>query len=193
MNTLRNFVSRFQLALVLAALFAVPLAFAAGFYTNGLTLASSTSYYATNGTASGFTYSAEVGGYELLPLDTQIPGGSAPQTIAASAFQVGALAAAVTGNTATATSGAATLSTTYGVVTSEAITTAAGSTYTLTLTNTTVTATSKVQAAAYLGAGTAGALQVVSITPAAGSVVIVVKNVGSVALNAAIKIPFQVQ
>ena len=56
MNTLRNFVSRFQLALVLAALFAVPLAFAAGFYTSGLTLASSTTYYATNGTSSGFTY-----------------------------------------------------------------------------------------------------------------------------------------
>lgn len=167
-------------------------AYAAGYYTNGIPL-TTTGYYAPNGTATGYTYSNELGGYELIPADTGVSGGSPPQTIAVTAFQIAAIGAALASNTATATAGAATLSTTYGVVTSEAITTAAGSTYTLTLTNTTVATTSKVQAAAYLGAGTAGALQIVSITPAAGSVVIVVKNVGTAALNAAIKIAFQVQ
>jgi len=182
---------RSGLGIAAAACVAVPLAFAAGYLTNGLPLASAPAYTASNG--NGFTYSGEPGGYELLSLDTQLPGGSAPQSVAATVFQVGALAAVANSNAATASSGAATLSTTYGVVTSEALTTAAGASYTLTLTNTTITAKSAVQASAFLAAGTTGALQVVSITPAAGSVVIVVKNVGTVALNAAIKVVFQAQ
>lgn len=184
---------RSGLGIATAVCIAVPLAFAAGYRTNGLPLASTPAYTASNGNGNGFTYSGEPGGYELLPLDTQLPGGSAPQSVAATVFQVGALAAVANSNAVTASSGAATLSTTYGVVTSEALTTAAGASYTLTLTNTTVTAKSAVQASAFLAAGTAGALQVVSITPAAGSVVIVVKNVGTVALNAAIKVVFQAQ
>ena len=187
---------KFLLGTTCAALLAIPAAWAAGFYTNGVPVPS-TGYNATNGSSAnggtGFTYSGELGGYELVPLDTNLAQGQAPQTIAATTFQIAAIGAAIAGNTATATSGAATLSTTYGLITSEAITTAAGASYTLTLTNTTVALTSKIQAVAYLGAGTAGALQIVSITPAAGSVVIVVKNVGTAALTAAIKIAFQVQ
>lgn len=179
-------------------------AYAAGYYTNGVPqVTAGGTYYASNGVCStianasttcGNTYSNELGGYELIPADTQIGGGAAPQTVAPTTFQVGALASVMSASTnlATASGGAATLSTTYGIIKSEALTTAVGSSYTLTLTNTTVAATSKVQAGAYLGAGTQGALQIVSITPASGSVVIVIKNVGSLALNAAIEIPFQV-
>lgn len=95
--------------------------------------------------------------------------------------------------TATATGGAATLSKTAGVITSEAITTAAGATYTLTLTNTKVAATSQVFASVNLGAGTGGTPAIASVTPAAGSVVIIVQNIhASAAFNAAIKIAFMV-
>jgi len=95
--------------------------------------------------------------------------------------------------TATATAGAATLSKTAGVVTSEAITTAAGATYTLTLTNTKVAATSQVFASVNLGAGTGGTPAITSVTPGSGSVVIVVQNIhASAAFNAAIKIAFLV-
>ena len=95
--------------------------------------------------------------------------------------------------TATASAGAATLSKTAGVVTSEAITTAAGATYTLTLTNTKVAATSQVFASVNLGAGTGGTPVITSVTPGSGSVVIVVQNIhASAAFNAAIKIAFMV-
>lgn len=95
--------------------------------------------------------------------------------------------------TATATAGAATLSKTAGVITSEALTTAAGATYTLTLTNTKIAATSQVFASVNLGAGTGGTPAIASVTPAAGSVVIVVQNIhASAAFNAAIKIAFMI-
>jgi hypothetical protein len=95
--------------------------------------------------------------------------------------------------TATATTGAATLSKQSGVVTSEALTTAAGSSYTLTLTNTLVAATSRVFASVQNGTNTQGELTVTSITPGSGSVAIVVKNShGSQALNGTIKISFLV-
>ena len=95
--------------------------------------------------------------------------------------------------TATAASGAATLNKMAGVVTSEALTTAAGATYTLTLTNSSVAAADQVFASVNLGAGTGGMPTVCQVTPAAGSVVIVVQNVhASAAFNAAIKIIFMV-
>lgn len=95
--------------------------------------------------------------------------------------------------TATASSGAATLNKPLGVITSEAITTASGASYTLTLTNSTVSATSVVLASTNLGAGTGGTPCVTSVTPDDGSVVILVKNVhASAAFNAAIKVAFRV-
>lgn len=135
-----------------------------------------------------------VTGYERVPLDTQAASGSQPQTVAATTFQIAALAAGMSINTATASAGAATNNVNIGRVVSEGISTAAGATYTLTLTNSFVTATSNVQAAAYLGTSTAGGpLQIVSITPASGSVVIVVKNAGTAALSGGtINIPFMV-
>jgi hypothetical protein len=93
--------------------------------------------------------------------------------------------------TATAASGAATLNSRYGKVTSEAITTAAGATYTLTLTNAGIGASDLVFASVSLGAGTGGTPTVCGVKPAAGSVTIVVQNVhASAAFNAAIVISF---
>lgn len=95
--------------------------------------------------------------------------------------------------TATAVSGAATDNHVSGQVTSEALTTAAGSTYTLTLSNALVNADSVVLASVSLGAGTGGTPQIVSVSPVAGSVVIIVKNIhASAAFNAAIVISYLV-
>ena len=95
--------------------------------------------------------------------------------------------------TASATSGAATLNKQRGTITSEALTTAAGSTYTLTLTNSKVAATSQVMASADNGTNTQGELTVQRVTPASGSVVILLKNTHATdAYNGTVKINFLV-
>lgn len=95
--------------------------------------------------------------------------------------------------TATATAGAATLNTQRGTITSESLTTAAGADYTLTLTNSKVTTTSKVLPTVDNGSNTTEGLSVQRVTPAAGSVVILVRNTHAAnALNGTIKIGFLV-
>jgi hypothetical protein len=94
--------------------------------------------------------------------------------------------------TATAVAGAATLNKSSGVVTSEALTTAAGADYTLTLTNSTIAAADVVLASVQLTSA-GGTPTIASVTPAAGSVVIVVQNIhASAAFAAAIKVAFAV-
>lgn len=93
--------------------------------------------------------------------------------------------------TATATAGAATLAKVAGKITSETLSTAAGATYTLTLTNTKIEATDLVFASVAYGTASAGTPAITRVTPAAGSVVIVVQNVhASAALNGTIVISF---
>lgn len=97
------------------------------------------------------------------------------------------------GATATAVAGAATLSKQCGVVTSEAITTAAGAAYTLTLTNTLIAATSILLVSFANGTNTQGTLELSLVTPGAGSATIVIRNThASQALNGTIKISFLV-
>lgn len=106
------------------------------------------------------------------------------------AVVVGALAL-TTHNTATAVAGAATLDAMSGVVTSEAVTTAAGATYTLTLTNNQIAAADVVLVS--VAAGGTGMATVARVTPAAGSVAIIIQNIaGAAAFNAALKISFVV-
>lgn len=96
--------------------------------------------------------------------------------------------------TATATAGAATLNTPVGSVTSEALTTAAAATYTLTVTNSTIAATSIISATVANGTNSAGAPCLITTTPAAGSVVFVIKNVHAAdALNGTIKVNYALQ
>lgn len=98
-------------------------------------------------------------------------------------------------NTATATSGAATLNAAgSGVITSEALSTAAGADYTLTLTNNMIAAADIVLASVQYGTSTTGSPWIGRITPAAGSVVIFVRNGVSTdaVLNGTIKISFLV-
>jgi hypothetical protein len=95
--------------------------------------------------------------------------------------------------TATASSGAATLNTMAGVVTSESLSTAAGATYTLTLTNSDIAAADQVLASVQLGSATTGMPAIATAAPGAGSVVIKVQNIhASAALNGTIKIAFAV-
>lgn len=98
-----------------------------------------------------------------------------------------------TTKTATALAGAATLSTTSGVITSEALTTAAAAAYTLTLTNTKIAAADHMFAAVRNGTNTQGIPVVGRVTPAAGSATILIWNLhASEALNGTIKIDFMV-
>ena len=95
--------------------------------------------------------------------------------------------------TASATAGAATLNKPSGVITSEALTTAAAATYTLTLTNSEIAATSQVLVTVGNGTNSAGLPVLATVTPASGSVVIVVRNAHAAnALNGTIKVAFVV-
>lgn len=93
--------------------------------------------------------------------------------------------------TATAAAGAATLNQGAGFVTSEALTTAAGSTYSLTLTNSFIDVNTMIHATVQLGSSTQGTPCVTTCIQAAGSATINVKNIDATnALNGTIKIGF---
>ncbi len=95
--------------------------------------------------------------------------------------------------TATAVSGAATLNKSAGVITTEALSTAAAGTYTLTLTDSRIGAADQVYASVAYGTSTTGSPVITRITPASGSVVIIVQNIhASAALNGTLKIAFHV-
>ena len=95
--------------------------------------------------------------------------------------------------TAAATAGAATLNKDAGVITSEALTTAAAAAYTLTITNSSIAAADQVFASLQNGTNSAGIPVIERVTPGAGSVVIVVRNLHAAdALNGTIKIAFAV-
>lgn len=99
----------------------------------------------------------------------------------------------VLAGTATSTAGAATLGTQIGVITTEALTTAAAATYTMTLTNPLIKANSIVLVTVGKGTATAGEPSVHFVTPTAGSVVILIRNNAAVnALNGTITIGFQI-
>lgn len=79
-------------------------------------------------------------------------------------------------STGTATSGAVTVNAQAGVVTSEALTTAAAGTYTLTLTNDRIGANSLVFVSIGNGTNSQGVPVVNTVTPSSGSVAIVISN-----------------
>lgn len=86
-------------------------------------------------------------------------------------------AAKITGaGAATSTSSAATINKTAGQITTEALTTAGGATYTMTLTNSLIATTSIVLVSVGKGTATAGEPKIQWVTPAAGSVVIIIQN-----------------
>ena len=91
----------------------------------------------------------------------------------------------------TAASGAVSTTLPTGVITSEALTTAAGADYTLTITNQNFKTTSLVLANVGNGTSTTGVPDMSSVTPGAGTCVIVVQNIhATAALNGTLKIGF---
>lgn len=96
--------------------------------------------------------------------------------------------------TATATAGAATLNNRFGIITTEALTTAQNAIYTLTITNSAVSASDLAFASVANGTNTQGTPMIVRVTPAAGSLVITVKNAhdAAQALNGTLKIAYAV-
>jgi hypothetical protein len=91
----------------------------------------------------------------------------------------GPLASAI--GAASATAGAATLNALQGKITTETLTTAQNAEYVLTITNPAIAAADMVFATVNNGTNSAGTPCVVRVTPAAGSVVIVVRNIISTA------------
>jgi len=117
---------------------------------------------------------------------------SAP-LVAQTPFRPEYLALGTGAKTATATAGAATLSESAGKVTSEALTTAAAATYTLTITNTRVEAGDQAFASVANGTNSAGAPVVQTVTPGNGTLVIVVRNShASAAFNGTLRVSFLV-
>lgn len=91
-----------------------------------------------------------------------------------------------------AAAGAITLNAPAGVVTSEALATAQNATYTLTVTNSFIAASDIVLCTLKNGTNTQGTPIITRVTPAAGSVVILVKNMhdAAQALNGTIVVSF---
>jgi hypothetical protein len=105
----------------------------------------------------------------------------------------GGIAAVKTTGTAVSTVHAATLNTDSGTITTEALTTAGLATYTFTLTDSLITATSKVFVTITNGTNSQGSLAGATVTPGAGSAVILVPNLHATqALNGTIVIGFDV-
>lgn len=95
--------------------------------------------------------------------------------------------------TASATAGAATLDRPTGIVTSEAVTTAAAAAYTLTLTNSKIKATDIVLATIANGTNSAGVPLLSRVTPGNGSVVFVIQNGHAAnAFNGTLKVSYAV-
>ena len=94
--------------------------------------------------------------------------------------------------TATATAGAATLNNRFGKITTESLTTAQNAIYTLTITNSAIAADDLAFASVANGTNTQGTPQIVRVTPAAGSLVITVKNAHDTAqaLNGTLVVTF---
>jgi hypothetical protein len=94
--------------------------------------------------------------------------------------------------TASATAGAATLNQPSGKITSESVTTAAGSTYTLTLTNSAVAATDIVQATVIGGTSTTGVPILLSAVPTANTITFKIYNAhASVAFNGTLIVGYE--
>jgi len=148
-----------------------------------------------NGTLSGgegLSYS-NLTASALIPVDTETASGQVPQSVAATTFQIAAIASEIVSNTATSTVHAATLNTVAGLITTEALTTAAGSTYTFTLTNSLLVAGAPApQVQVHSGTNTGGGFAVTSVTNATGSTVIVLTNTGTTAWNGTILIAFHI-
>lgn len=95
--------------------------------------------------------------------------------------------------TTTAVAGAATLNTSKGIITSEALTTAHAASYTLTLADSAIKANSVVLASVALGSATTGTPLIETIKSSAGQAIFeILNNDAANAFNGSIKVSFVV-
>lgn len=129
-----------------------------------------------------------------LSLDVNQPAGQQPETAAASPFQVASAAAALIQNTATSTVHTATLNTTSGLMLTEALTTAAGATYTFQIVDSLFTTTGPLpEVQIHDGTNTAGNAEVTSVAIlTTGTATAVFTNTGTAAWNGTKIITFHV-
>ena len=125
-------------------------------------------------------------GNGLLPMDAGPPGSTngaagTPLSQAISPAQIAGLAIAQAANTGTTSSGAVTVSKANMAITTESLSTAVGATYTVTVTDTYALATSNIQCSGLRQVSDVTAARFVtqSVTPAAGSFVLVFYNNGT--------------
>lgn len=124
-----------------------------------------------------------------IPVDTNYSGGQQPQTAYITTGDLKTYSGGGAIVTASATAGAATANGERVIITSEALTTAAGAVYTLTLTDSSVAATSLMLCSVGNGTNTTVGPTLTGVTPGAGSATIAVRNGhASSALNGTIKI-----
>lgn len=129
-------------------------------------------------------------GSEQIPADTGAAAGVQTEYITPEQIKDFVFGNSAEG-TASATAGAATLNAGRGKITSEALTTAAGAVYTLTLTDSRIAAADLVFASVANGTNTQGVPAVGRVSPAAGSVAIEIRNEhASQALNGTLVISF---
>lgn len=132
---------------------------------------------------------AQLSSLAEISADTEVAAGVQPQTVAAFAAQIAMIACAMVKNTQTSTAGAATSNTFSGQIVTEALTTAAGATYTMTLTNSLIAAAPAANKYTNIifdirsGTNTIPGMVPTSSTAGAGSTVLVFTNTGTAALN----------
>ena len=168
-------------------------ALAAGLLTNGLPLVGAPSQNGATINPPNGLYTNVSPRNATVPVDTNLAAGLNPQSVSATAFQIAAIASELIANPVTSTVHAATSNTTAALVTTEALTTAAGATYTFTFTDSLLVAGAPAPlVAVYNGTNTGGALVVTSVTNATGSTVVVLTNNGTTALNGTILLAFHI-
>lgn len=132
---------------------------------------------------------AQLSSLAEISADTEGSQGQQPQTVAALAAQVAMIAVAMVKNQQTSTVHAATSNTFSGSVVTEALTTAAGATYTFTLTNSLIAAVTTATTFANIvfdirsGTNTIIGMVPTSSTAGAGSTVLTFTNTGTAAVN----------
>lgn len=141
----------------------------------------------------GTTGVTALNGLERVAVDTELASGAAPQTVAATSFQLGAAAAAMIYNSGTLSSNTATVNARSGIVLTGSLSTAAGSTYAFTLVNSVATTGAPFQLGLASGSNTTigAAIQSASIANS-GTISVTVVNNGTAALNGTLLMPFQV-
>lgn len=176
----------FRLGLLLAALPGIALA--AGATTSGLPGVTPSTQYSILGPRA------------LTSMDTGLTNGRNPQTVGVEAFRIAAFSMEMISNQAISMAGAAALSTPGGMVTTEALTTAVGGTYTLVITNTLAVVGGPVPLVSVhsknnsggAAAGSAPGIQLQSVVLGAGTITVTIVNNGSTPLNGSLLVAFHI-